>query len=1045
MKLCEEIIDRYESDVADMGAAELLLANYLPQRDAPEYIGTLVELLRIRMEHQFGQSRVGLSLRGGLDDCVTEFPELRQHSDQLGWLAFEEYRLRQAAGESVSPREYSSRWQVDTSQWQDEESERTLSQSDWQAAMDRESRGPASQKQAAAESAGTASQNPKQPAVLACGHQFGPFRVLAEIGRGSLARVYLAQQLDLSERLVVLKVCTRATREPQKIAQLQHPNIVQILSLHAVGNYQVLCMPYAGATTLADIVKLNHNETSVTGTARGSREFVTTLNDRQRQIQTLIEHSWPTTVDAPLVSRFVVPANWQQWTFEQIVCEILLQVSRGLIHAHDRGIVHSDLKPANILLGDDGQARLVDFNVSQLSSAGQLTDHVGGTLPYMAPEHLESLRDNVWHAGPPSDLFSLGVIAYQLLSGKLPFRPSKSGLERMVKQMLLQQATAPPDLRQFHVSPDVCSIIEKLMQPSLQNRYATAAQVCEDLERHLQHLPLKHAANRSLTQRCQKWVKRHPRLSSAASIGTLATFVVVASIMAFVSASLQLRRAAAKNQLAQFQQMTPELFVAAISSKVFPELRPTLLEQVRQVRQQLETSTDSDPHVWRYLPSADRQSMAADLNSLASVINDTLLADPSVDWRSEAPARSEWQQAADSLRRLGEQVVAPEKLLPPSDVHVVSLQSAVSQYNSGQVEQAARTLRESLEGRTQQPAAWMLLGHCYAHQRQFALADQAYASGLAFLPQQWRGWYSRGLANLERARITQRREDYALAEECMTRALAWRPTLVVAHYNRALCREQLGKLNEAVADATQVAESGKLLVRVNLFMARLHGKLSQKEARARALQAAYAATPESAIDFAELGISRIAREPQLALADLEQAHRLDGTQLHVLQNLAYLTMEALPDPIKARQYLDAWVALAPASAVAVASRGVYLARQTEFEAATKDALQAELLSPTPREKAQIASIYALVMDSKDQEFGRQCRDKALQMLASALQLDWKLALEVNGDADLQRLAGDARFRQLLNVPLEMQKLPSVVQRPAKADAGKVKSNEKLGN
>ena len=105
---------------------------------------------------------------------------------------------------------------------------------------------------------------------------------------------------------------------------------------------------------------------------------------------------------------------------------IAARLAEGLAHAHQRGVVHRDLKPANILLGDDGQPLILDFNVSSPAGNGSATAaRHGGTVPYMSPEQLSAFGCG-GDVDQRSDLYSLGVILYQLLTGELPF-PARSG------------------------------------------------------------------------------------------------------------------------------------------------------------------------------------------------------------------------------------------------------------------------------------------------------------------------------------------------------------------------------------------------------------------------------------------------------------------------------------------------------------------------------------------------------------------------------------------------------------------------------------------
>ncbi len=259
----------------------------MPSRESPFYWTTLVELLRIRMEHQITSQDFR-----GVERCVAEFPELLDQPELLGQVAFEEYRLLLAHDVTVQPQDYASKWKIDVSTWSGSLDEYQLTEEDWQAALKQNATALAAGGDAGAVELGTSlrRRSPKGRAVLACGQVFGPFRILAELGSGALASVYLAQQLDLSERLVVLKVCSVPTAEPQKIAQIEHPNIVQILSLHDVAGFQVLCMPYVGATTFADLVAVHSKSyQNAEAASRSSILFSTTISMRQREVQTLIE------------------------------------------------------------------------------------------------------------------------------------------------------------------------------------------------------------------------------------------------------------------------------------------------------------------------------------------------------------------------------------------------------------------------------------------------------------------------------------------------------------------------------------------------------------------------------------------------------------------------------------------------------------------------------------------------------------------------------------------------------------------------------------
>ena len=237
-------------------------------------------------------------------------------------------------------------------------------------------------------------------------------------------------------------------------------------------------------------------------------------------------------------------------SYVEAVTRIVLQIAEGLMHAHQRGIVHRDLKLANILLTDDGNALILDFNLStEIVVNGPAALAVGGTLPYMAPEHLEALL-----TGRPvdfrSDIYSLGVMFFELLSGKQPFPIRKGSLETVVEQMLEDRRTTnPANGIGTTVSPDIAAIISRCLAPRLEERYQSIEQLHEDLTRHLADLPLQHAANTSLLSRFQKWSRRHPRLTSAGGVSALAGTLLLAGTWVTL-------RLAAENS---YQRFTAEL------------------------------------------------------------------------------------------------------------------------------------------------------------------------------------------------------------------------------------------------------------------------------------------------------------------------------------------------------------------------------------------------------------------------------------------------------------------------------------------------------
>src|SRR5207245_9476208 len=169
-------------------------------------------------------------------------------------------------------------------------------------------------------------------------------------------------------------------------------------------------------------------------------------------------------------------AHWevlQGLSYVDAVLWIGSRLADGLAHAHERGILHRDLKPANVLLTDDGQPMLLDFNLSTDtkragSSVAQAAAQAGGTLPFMAPEQLQAYQAQTCSLNYTSDLYALGVILFELLTGRHPFGTPTGPIKRVLDQMIADRLQPPPAIRSLNraVSPAVDATIRTALAPS---------------------------------------------------------------------------------------------------------------------------------------------------------------------------------------------------------------------------------------------------------------------------------------------------------------------------------------------------------------------------------------------------------------------------------------------------------------------------------------------------------------------------------------------------------------------------------------------------
>jgi serine/threonine protein kinase len=180
-----------------------------------------------------------------------------------------------------------------------------------------------------------------------------------------------------------------------------------------------------------------------------------------------------------------------------------------LAHAHSRGIVHRDLKPANVLLTDDGQPMLLDFNLADETSRAPEPGRVGGTLPYMAPEQLETFRDGTGRVDGRADVYALGLILYELLAGKPAFPLDLTDRDPVATMLAARRAGVPTLSRKAGVSAGAAAIVAKCLEYDLERRYPSAQALAHDIELYLTHRPAALALNPSRRERLAMWARRH--------------------------------------------------------------------------------------------------------------------------------------------------------------------------------------------------------------------------------------------------------------------------------------------------------------------------------------------------------------------------------------------------------------------------------------------------------------------------------------------------------------------------------------------------------
>jgi tetratricopeptide (TPR) repeat protein len=685
----------------------------------------------------------------------------------------------------------------------------------------------------------------------------------------------------------------------------------------------------------------------------------------------------------------------------------------GLAHAHERGILHRDLKPANILLADDGRPMLLDFNLAvDTKLAEQERDAVkGGTLPYMSPEQLETLARNDVVVDARSDLYSLGVVLYEALTGRLP---GSAG-------------NGPVTLRNLNrdVSPAVEAMVQRCLQADPARRYPSARELYEDLRCHLNDEPLRHTPNPSWRERVYKWARRHPRLVSSTSVAALAGVLLLFLGMAWWlnrDRALTLEATEAAHKL---HRDVPVIFAHLHSTESTPQQIADGIRLAEEALGPFSVLADGDwraSRFYRRLSEVDRQSAGQDVGMVLFLMAraaaapgqgtaDTVKIEQALAWNIQAETalgpgqrRTVLEQRARLLEQLGRRHDAQairsdlEKAPASSGERFLDLLLAIDR---GKYRDSLEFLLEATRKEAGNSIVWLVLGNVYAGLGRHGQAASCYDTALALQPDFFWARFNRGLLNLERKQFGDAQQDFA-------EVIRHRPQTWEAHVNRALASLELQDYQGAVADLSEAMKKGAGATRVYFLRAHAFKQLGRDDDARSDHQKGMTLEPQDELSFIVRGKERLPADPHGGLADFDKALKLNPRSRQALQNKAHVLSERLGRTDEAVAVLNQALELHPDYVLARAGRAVLLARLKKNDQAIRDAVKALELEASALTHYQAACVYALTSQPTTEN-----RSKALDHLQKAIELDPQWLRTMPRDRDLAALTMEPRFQSLL--------------------------------
>jgi WD40 repeat protein/serine/threonine protein kinase len=408
------------------------------------------------------------------------------------------------------------------------------------------------------------------PTASADGHTngcLGDFRILREVGRGGMGVVYEAEQISLGRRVALKVLPFAAALDPKQLqrfqneahaaAQLHHTNIVPVFGVGSERGMHYYAMQFIDGQTLATVISERRGSAST---------------DRRDKSNGLSEDATGPYVATPPIAALSTERSAGDPAFYRATARLGMQAAEALEHAHSLGVVHRDVKPANLLVDGRGNLWVTDFGLAQVQSDTRLTltGDLVGTLRYMSPEQALAQRVPIDHR---TDIYSLGATLYELLT----LEPAFGGRDRheLLRQIAFEEPSPPRRLNKA-IPAELETIVLKAIEKNPADRFGTAQELADDLERFLKDEPIR-AKRPSLVQRARKWMRRHQPIVWSALIAAVVVLILTVVVLALSNRVVAQEKKQAEESLNAETQAKQELAQALRREKETTYLQRTAL------------------------------------------------------------------------------------------------------------------------------------------------------------------------------------------------------------------------------------------------------------------------------------------------------------------------------------------------------------------------------------------------------------------------------------------------------------------------------------